>query len=161
MHGASCRQKTHRNGSVTSDHQMVGAAILPPDGRAVIPLRPEPIVKHDGSRQTAGERHAAQRCLAKLRQDHPPLQCIVTADRRSAHAPHIETLHDDGCHAILGVKDGDPPSWCKQVQVAEQAGRVTDEARHDRAAEVVPRCRFVNDVPLNASRADVRVHCME
>jgi hypothetical protein len=44
--------------------------------------------------------------------------------------------------------------------VAEQAGRVTDSERHDRAAEVVHRCRLVNDVPLHASRADVRVNCM-
>ncbi len=49
----------------------------------------------------------------------------------------------------------------KQVQVAEQAGRVTDYERHDRAAEVVHRFRFVNDVPLKASRADVRVNFIE
>ena len=48
-----------------------------------------------------------------------------------------------------------------QVQAAEQAGRVTYYERHDRAAGVVHRFRFVNDVPLNASRADVRVNFIE
>ena len=49
----------------------------------------------------------------------------------------------------------------KQVQAAEEAGRVTSYERHDRAAGVSHRFRFVNDVPLNASRADVRVNFIE
>jgi hypothetical protein len=47
------------------------------------------------------------------------------------------------------------------VQAAEDAGRVSDYERHDRAAGIVHRFRFVNDVPLNASRADVRVNVIE
>lgn len=47
IHCASCLQKVHRNGSVTSHHQMLGAAIVHPDRREVIPLMPEPIVKQD------------------------------------------------------------------------------------------------------------------
>jgi hypothetical protein len=30
--------------------------------------------------------------IAKLRQDHPHLQVIVTEDSLSSNAPHIETL---------------------------------------------------------------------
>ena len=43
------------------------------------------------------------------------------------------------------------------MQAAEEAGRVTSYERHDRTAGVSHRFRFVNDVPRNASRADVRV----
>src|SRR5438105_11663759 len=46
-------------------------------------------------------------------------------------------------------------------QASEQAGRVTSYERHDRAAGLRHRFRFVNDVPLNASNAHVRVHCIE
>jgi hypothetical protein len=49
----------------------------------------------------------------------------------------------------------------QQIKVAEQAGRVTSYERHDRAAEVLHRFRFVNDLPLNASHVDVRVNCIE
>jgi hypothetical protein len=49
IHCASCLQKVHRNGSITYFHQMLGAAIIHPDRREVIPLMPEPIVKHDGT----------------------------------------------------------------------------------------------------------------
>jgi len=47
------------------------------------------------------------------------------------------------------------------VQAAEEAGRVTSYERHDRAAGVSHRFRFVNDVPLNASKTDVRVNFIE
>jgi hypothetical protein len=161
IHCDSCLQKTHRNGSVTYSHQMLGAAIIHPDFREVIPLMPEPIIKADGTAKNDCERNAAKRFIAKLRQDHPHLKFIITEDGLSSNAPHIETLHDYGCHYILGVKEGDHAYLFKQVQVAEQEGRVTYYERHDRTAEVVHQFRFVNDVPLNASRADVRVNFIE
>jgi hypothetical protein len=161
IHCASCLQKEHRNGSITYSHQMLGAAIIHPDVRAVIPLMPEPIVKQDGTEKNDCERNAAKRFMAKLRQDHPHLKFIITEDALSSNAPHIETLHDYGCHYILGGKEGDHTYLFQQVQAAEEAGRVTYYERHDRAAGVIPRFRFVNNVPLNASRADVRVNFIE
>ena len=161
IHCASCLQKQHRNGSITYYHQMLGAAIIHPDKREVIPLMPEPIIKQDGTAKNDGERHAAQRFIAKVCQDHPHLKCIITEDSLSANAPHIETLHDSGCHSILGGKAGDHAYLFTQVQAAEQEGRVTHDERHDRAAGLVHRFRFVHDVPLKASRADVRVHVIE
>jgi hypothetical protein len=158
---ASCLRQVHRNGSTTYSHQMLGAAIIHPDVRAVIPLMPEPIVQQDGTDKNDGERNAAKRFMAKLRQDHPHLKFIVTEDSLSAKAPHIETLQDHGLHDILGVKEGDHAYLCEQVQAAAQAGRVTYSERHDRAAGVVHRYRFVNDLPLNASNADVRVNFIE
>jgi hypothetical protein len=97
MHCPSCLYKVLRNGALTYSHQILGAAILHPDQRPVIPLLPEPIVKQDGQAKNDGERHAAKRFISKLRQDHPPLKFIVTEDSLSANAPHIETLHEDGC----------------------------------------------------------------
>jgi hypothetical protein len=161
IHCASCLQKTHRNGSITYSHQMLGAALIHPDQRTVIPLMPEPIVKQDGTAKNDCERNAAKRFITKLRQDHPHLQFIVTEDSLSSNAPHIETLHAHGLHYILGVKDGDHAYLFAQVQAAEQAGRVTSYERHDRAAGVVHRFRFVNDVALNTSHRDVRVNFLE
>ena len=161
IHCASCLQKVHRNGSITYYHQMLGAALVHPDQRTVIPLMPEPIVKQDGTGKNDCERNAAKRFIAKLRKDHPHLKFIVTEDSLSSNAPHIETLHAHGLHYILGVKDGDHAYLFEQVQAADQAGRVTSYERHDRAARVVHRFRFVNDVPLNTSHRDVRVNFIE
>src|SRR6266700_3139754 len=49
IHCTSCLHTVHRNGAVTYAHQMLGAAIIHPDVRAVIPLMPEAIVQHDGT----------------------------------------------------------------------------------------------------------------
>ena len=161
IHCASCLQKTHRNGSITYSHQMLGAALIHPDQRTVIPLMPEPIVKQDGTAKNDCERNAAKRFITKLRQDHPHLKFIVTEDSLSSNAPHIETLHAHGLHYILGVKEGDHAYLFAQMQAAEQAGRMTSYERHDRAAGVVHRFRFVNDVALNTSHRDVRVNFLE
>jgi hypothetical protein len=140
---------------------MLGAAIIHPDGRAVIPLVPEPIVKQDGTEKNACERKAATRFMSKLRQDHPHLKVIITEDALSAKAPHLETLHDYGCHYILSLKEGDHAYLFQQVQAAAAAGRVPSYERHDRAAGLVHRFRFVNAMPLNGSRTDVRVNGIE
>src|SRR5712692_7671127 len=161
IHCASCLHKVHRNGAITYFHQILGAAIIHPDMREVIPLMPEPIVKHDGTDKNDCERNATKRFVAKLRQDHPHLQFIVTEDSLSSNAPHIATLQAYGLHYILGIKEGDHASLFRHVQAAEHAGRVTYYERHDRATHVVHRFRFINDVPLNASNPDVRVNIIE
>src|SRR5712692_8138802 len=161
IHCASCLHKVHRNGSRTYYHQMLGAALIHPDVRAVIPLMPEPIVKQDGTAKNDCERNAAKRFLRKLRQDYPHLKFIITEDSLSSNAPPIETLHAHGLHYILSVKAGDHASLFQQVQTAEHAGRVSYYERHDRAAGLVHRFRLVNDVSLNASNVDVRVNFIE
>src|SRR4029453_8594609 len=143
-----------RNGSITYTHQMLGAAIIHPDQRAVIPLMPEPIVNRDGTEKNDCERTAAKRFVAKLRPAHPHPKFIVTEDSLSSNAPHIETLQAHGLHYILGVKEGDHAFLFQQVQAAEHAGRVPYYERHDRAVGVVHRFRFVNALPLNASHPD-------
>src|SRR5256714_3923892 len=161
IHCASCLQKVHRSGSITYFHQLLGAAIIHPDVREVIPLMPEPIMKQDGTAKNDCERNAAKRFIINLRQDHPHLKFIVTEDSLSSNAPHIETLQNHALHYILGVKEGDHGFLFQQVQEAEHAGRVTYYARHDRAAGLEHRFRFVNDVSLNASNMDVRVNFIE
>ena len=49
----------------------------------------------------------------------------------------------------------------QQVQAAEHAGRVPSYARHDRAAGLVHRFRFLNNVPLNAANVEVRGNFIE
>jgi len=161
IHCASCLRRVHRNGSMTYAHQMLGAAIIHPDQRAVIPLMPEPITNRDGTDKNDCERNAAKRFVAKLRQDHPHLKFIVTEDSLSANAPHIETLHAHDLRYILGVKEGDHAYLFQQIEAAEHAGRVTWYERHDRAAGIVHRFRFINQVPLNASNADMHVNFIE
>lgn len=100
IHGESCWEKHHNNGTMTSSHQRLGAALIHPDRREVMPFMPEPMVKHDGTEKNDGERNAAKRFVTKFRQDHPHLKVIVTAESLSANAPHIETLQAHHMHDI-------------------------------------------------------------
>jgi hypothetical protein len=118
MHCQSCLPKVHRDGALPSAHQRVGAALLHPDFRAVIPLMPEPRVPQEGLAKNAGERKAAQRFLLKRRQAPPQLNFIVTEASLRATAPPLETLHAHGCPSLLGGKAGDPASLCHHVQAA-------------------------------------------
>jgi len=91
MHCEACLATHHRTGTGTDAHQLLGAALIHPDKREVMPLMPEPIGKQDGSEQNDGDRHAAKRCVTKFRRAHPSLQVMVTEDRLRANAPHIAT----------------------------------------------------------------------
>ena len=161
IHCASCLENQHRNGTVTYAHQMLGAALIHPDKREVIPLMPEPIIKQDGTNKNDCERSAAKRFIAKLRQDHPHLNLIVTEDSISSNAPHIEMLQAHDVHYLLGVKEGDHAFLFNHVAQAEQAGRVTYYEREDAATGAHHRFRFASDMPLNESNAEVRVNFLE
>jgi hypothetical protein len=164
LHCVSCGEQQQRNGTVTYAHQMLGASRIPPDQREVLPLMPAPMIQQDGTSQNDCERNAAKRCIAKLHQDHPHLQGMVTADSLSSNAPHIELLqaHDiHYIHYILGIKEGDQAFLCNHVVQAEQAGGVTYYEREDAEPGAHPRFRFASDMPLNASKAELRVNFLE
>ena len=93
IHCDSCCTKTNsRTGEITYQHQMLGAAIVHPDIKEVIPLAPEPIIKQDGESKNDSERNASKRFLEKLRKTHPHLHLIVIEDGLSSNAPHIREL---------------------------------------------------------------------
>ena len=58
VHCKNCCEKTHRkNAEVTYYHQMVGASLVHPDQKVVVPLAPEPILKGDGATKNDCERN--------------------------------------------------------------------------------------------------------
>ena len=152
----SCLEKKHRDGSITYSHQMLGAAIVHPERKGVIPLMPEPIIKQDGETKNDCERNAAKRLLAKLRENHPRLPMIVVEDALSANAPHIRELKRHGMRFILGVKPGDHRFLFDYVKQAHAEDRTTEFEIEQEG--VIHRFRFLNDAPLNESNQDVRVN---
>jgi hypothetical protein len=161
IHCASCLEWHHRHGTVTYRHQMLGAALIHPDKREIIPLMPEPIIQQDGTEKNDCERNAAKRFITQLRQDPPHLQGIITEDSLSSNAPHIQWLQAHDLHYILGVKEGDHAALFEHVAAAEQAGRVPYYDRDDAETGRRHRFRFVSDVPLNEAHADLRVNFLE
>jgi len=160
VHCDSCLERVNKKtGEVTYLHQMLGAAIVHPDFKEVIPLAPEPIIKQDGETKNDCERNAAKRFFEQLRQDHPHLPLIVIEDALSSNAPHIRELKRHNLHYILGVKEGDHAFLFGYVQAAHQAGRTTEV--EIKGVGVTHRFRFLNQVPLNKSNQDVLVNFVE
>ena len=104
IHCENCLEKKNsKTGETTYSHQMLGAAMVHPDRKEVIPLAPEAIVKQDGSNKNDCERNAACRLLQRIRQEHPHLSLIVVEDGLASNAPHIRELQRLQMHFILGA----------------------------------------------------------
>ena len=159
----SCLVKVSKTtGEKTYYQQMLGAAIVHPDLKEVIPLAPEFIVKQDGQSKNDCERNAAKRFLIKLKKDHPHLPLIIIEDALSSNAPHIEEIQKQNLHYILGVKKGDHSFLFNHVEQARINGDTTEFDLVDKEdPEKTHRFRFLNQVPLNASNKDVLVNFLE
>jgi hypothetical protein len=164
IHCQSCLQKKNRQtGEVTYHHQMLGAAVVHPDHRQVIPLAPEPIIKQDGDNKNDCERNAGMRLLPKIRDEHPNLKLIVVEDGLASNAPHIRELKRLDMHFILGAKPDDHEHLFVKVNEAEADGRVTTLRWANDAKQEALSCeiRFAHDLPLNKANADLRVNFLQ
>jgi hypothetical protein len=153
-------EKQHRDGKVTYHHQMLGAALVCPGRKEVIPLMPEPILKQDGETKNDCERNALQRFLTKFRQDHPRLEVIATLDALYANAPVIRDLRKAWMSWIIRVKpDGNPFLFQQVEQLAAQG--LTEEFEGVDSDGVYRRYQLAKGVPLNESNPDVLVDFLD
>ena len=161
VHCESCMQKTSRNGKTTYYHQMLGAAIVHPDFKEVVPLMPEPIIKQDGQTKNDCERNAAKRFFEHFRADHPHLPVIVVEDGLSSNAPHIRECQHYNMRFLLGVKEGDHAFLFQHVRELRERGEVEEFEVIDEASGVRHRYLFAQQVPLNESNGELLVNFLE
>jgi len=151
----NCCVKNHRNGEVTYYHQMLGAVIVHPDEKVVIPLAPEPIVKGDGNNKNDCERNASKRMLKDFRREHPHLKTIILEDGLASNYPHLSLLDELNLPYIIGVKNGDHKYLFDWIQHSE--GKEV-EITKDKTKN---KFRYVNNVPLNEEHFDYKVNVLE
>jgi hypothetical protein len=155
VHCENCCEKKHRNGETTYYHQMLGAVIVHPEEKVVIPLAPEPIVKGDGNTKNDCERNASKRLLKDLRKEHPHLKGIVVEDGLAANYPHLSLLDSLNLKYVISVKNGDHDflfDWIKQAKGKEVILRRN---------QVKNTFRYVNQVPLNDANFNYKVNVLE
>jgi hypothetical protein len=158
---ASCLVKTHKNGSKTYYQQVLGAALVHPDRREVIPMSPEMIIPQDGATKNDCERNATKRFLARFREDYPRLPVIVVEDGLSSNGPHIRELQRYHLHYILGAKPGDHPLLFHNLNAALQQGTATTFSMKDpHNPEITHTFRFLNETPLNQANLDLKVNLL-
>lgn len=158
-----CLTKRKRNGKEEYYQQMVGAALVHPERREVIPLvPPEMVIKQDGNVKQDCERNAVRRLLADFRREHPHLDCIVIEDGLSSNAPHIEDLVKHKLSFILGAKPGDHAFLFEQLDAAVASGKAVELLLPDPGQpEILHSYRFINGLSLNKSRPDMLVNILE
>ena len=161
IHCPQCLEKHHRNGTITYHHQMLGAVLVHPDLREVIPLMPEPILKQDGTSKNDCERNAAKRFFPAFRQEHPHLPVIALADGLSANAPQIRELQAYDIRFLLVVNPGDHTYLFQQMETAVAEGRAEVLTEWDPKTNTLFHYRWYHDLPLNESNQDVRVNVLE
>ena len=154
-----CMERKYKDGTTLYYHQFLGAAIVHPDKREVIPLVPEMIVKQDGQAKNDCERNAAQRFISNFRKDHPKLKVIVIEDGLSSNAPHIKDLTEHNCRYILGAKPNDHKFLFAQVADMKSNGQVSEFSM--KQGDITHEFSFCNDLPLNETNQDVRINFLE
>jgi hypothetical protein len=161
VHCPHCLEQHHKNGTVTYSHQLLAGALVHPDLREVIPVRPEPILKQDGVDKNDCERTAAKRFMAKFREDHPHLDVIVVEDGLSSNGPHIEDLQHYRMHFILGAKPGDHTALFTRMAAEAEAGTAHVLTLEDRTSGTIHHFRWLCQVPLNDSHPHLLVNFLE
>ena len=156
VHCDNCCEKNHRNGSKSYYHPMLGAVLVHPDHKVVIPLAPEPIVKGDGVTKNDCERNAAKRLLSDLRREHPHLKALIVEDGLASNFPHLSLLDSLKMNYIIGVKPGDHSylfDWIKDLKPSAPIKNDADGTKHE--------FRYYTNVPLNDANHDYRVNVLE
>jgi hypothetical protein len=163
IHCDSCLQRKNKTtGEITYYHQAIGAVLVHPDQKQVIPLAPEPIVKQDGDTKNDCERNASKRLLHKIRDEHPHLKLIVVEDGLASNAPHIRLLKKLHMHFLLGAKPDDHEHLFDEVLKAFEEDRVTTISWPDpKRPEVLCEISFAHDLPLNKSNPDLLVNFLQ
>jgi len=171
----NCLSRKRRNGTIEHYQQFLGAIIVHPERKEVIPLCPEMIIKQDGNDKNDCERNAAKRFLKKFRNEHPHLKTIVIEDALGANAPHIKELQKYNCRYIIGAKPKGNKFLFNSVEKAqeENSNEVVEfeieklvtlnpaGGKRKIPKTVMHKFRFMNSVPLNESNKDVIVNFLE
>lgn len=156
VHCENCCEKKHKDASTTYYHQLLGASMVHPDHRVVIPLAPEPIQKQDGAHKNDCERNAAKRLFSAIRREHPHLKLIVVEDALSSNGPHLKLLEELSLHYIVGVKPGDHAflfDWINQAKCETYRQVGVNGTLHE--------YRYINQVPLNDTHFNHKVNFLE
>lgn len=155
-----CCEKNTRAGQKSYYHQLLGAVIVHPQLKTVLPLMPEAMTRQDGSQKNDCERVASKRLLRRVREDFPQRKFIVLEDSLASNGPHIELLKELKLSFILGVKPSDHKALFDAVHDPAQGGPCQEWSELD-AKGVERGYRWQNDLSLNASYPQLKVNYLE
>lgn len=144
-------------------HQLLGAAIVSPHIKQVIPLCPEPILYQDGETKNDCERAAAKRWVMRYRDFHPRLKTILLVDALFPHAPFLRQLQEQDLNYIASVRNGSHKFLFECIEKRDDdVVHIEKKSIGDKVKKTRTRTyRFLNNLPLNKANTDIGVSMLD
>ena len=156
VHCPRCSTRKRSDGGTEYFHSFLGASIVVPGHRHVLPRPPEFIVPQDGAEKQDCERNAVKRWLARHGSTLAHLLPVFLGDDLFACQPVAEAIHAAGGNFILTCKPSSHRTVTEYLYGAKlEEHRETVLKRGKRATTVY---RWLADVPLRDSADALKVN---
>jgi hypothetical protein len=116
-----CSTRRRADGGTEYFHTFLGASLVAPGHKQVLPLPPQFIAPQDGAEKQDCERNAAKRWLARLGPGFAHLRPIYPGDDLFACQPIAAAIHDAGGNFILTCKPSSHKTITEYLQGVELA----------------------------------------
>ncbi len=151
-----CSTRRRSDGGTEYFHSFLGATLVAPGHKKVMPLPPEFIAPQDGSEKQDCERNAAKRWLARHGATVARLRPIYLGDDLFACQPIAADIHRAGGNFILTCKPASHQTITEYLKGAElQEHRQTVSKRGKRTTTIY---RWLSAVPLRATDDAITVN---
>jgi hypothetical protein len=144
-----CSTRRRSDGSVECFHAFLGASVVAPGHRQVLPLPPEFIAPQDGAEKQDCERNAAKRWLGLHGPAVAQLRPVYLGDDLFACQPIVAVIQHAGGNFILTCKPSSHQTITEYLQ-----GATLEEYRHAecrRGKRATTIYRWLSGVPLRAT----------
>jgi hypothetical protein len=162
IHCEQCGQQT-MDGHTRYHHRALTALVVHPDQAVVLPLPPEFLLPQDGSDKQDSELAAAKRWLPRQAEWLRSQKAIILGDDLFSHQPFCELVLGLDLDFILVCKPSSHETLYDWVAGIERGGKLAEISRrvwNGRHGEIW-HYRYVNDLPLRAGDAGLRVNWCE
>jgi hypothetical protein len=151
-----CSTRRRSDGGTEYFHTFLGAILVAPGHKQVLPLPPEFIVPRDGAEKQDCERNAAKRWLARHSAAVGHVRPVYLGDDLFACQPIVAAIQDAGGNFILTCK---PAS---HQTITEYLHRATREEHREnickRGKRTTTVYRWLNAIPMRATEDAIAVN---
>ncbi len=107
IHCDDCNQRRQKDGNICFFHSFLGAVIVKPGIKQVVPLMPAEITKQRHKNKQGSELEAAKTFLKDFKIEHPKLKVTILGDSLFSKNTFIKLISSYNLEYLLTVKPGD------------------------------------------------------
>jgi len=151
---SNCLRRKDREGQLHCYHAVVAATLVKYRSHQILPVDAEMIANSDGTQKQDCETNAGKRLVNRLRQEHPQMAMIVTADDLYSRQPFIEKCLENRLNYVLVAKPESHPEMSEWVEELKELGGCEIVERLEGGAPVRKTYEYhiIREVPLSAKR---------